>query len=96
MDPNQGELLPADTLVVEPRELPVRFQVDLSPEQEARRSALVERLYKLGGVPTDRAELLLESLAALVEAREAKKESDNTDSHAKKGPGGAPVKTGRE
>ena len=84
VDPNQSELLPADTLVVEPRELPVRFQVDLTPAQEARRLALVERLYKLDGVPTDRAELLLEALAALVEVRE----SDNTDSHAEKGPRG--------
>ena len=58
--------------------------LDLTPEQEVRRSALVERLHKLGGMPTDRAELLLEALAALVEDRE----SDNTDSHAKKGPGG--------
>jgi len=84
VDPDQGELLPSESLVVAPRELPVRFQVELTPAQEARRSALVERLRKLGGVPTDRAELLLESLAALVEDRE----SDNTDSHAKKGPRG--------
>ena len=50
--------------------MPVRFAVDLTPEQEARRSALVERLFKLGGVPTGRAELLLEALAALAQVRE--------------------------
>ena len=73
VDPDQMELLPDTPPIVGARELPVRFQVDLTPEQEARRSALVERLYKLGGVPTDRAELLLEALAALVEEKEAKK-----------------------
>ena len=70
VDPGQGELLPSSPPVVAPRELPVRFQVDLTPEQEARRAALVERLHKLGGVPNDRAELMLESLAALLESRE--------------------------
>jgi 5-methylcytosine-specific restriction endonuclease McrA len=70
VDPAQGELLPSSPPVVAPRELPVRFQVDLTPEQEARRSALVERLHKLGGVPTDRAELMLEALAALLETKE--------------------------
>jgi 5-methylcytosine-specific restriction endonuclease McrA len=69
-DPAQGELMPSAAPVVAPRELPVRFQVELSPEQEARRAALVERLHKLGGVPVDRAELLLEALAALVETKE--------------------------
>ena len=34
------------------------------------RAALVERLHKLGGVPVDRAELMLEALAALVETKE--------------------------
>ena len=67
VDPAQGELLPSMPPVVAPRELPVRFQVDLTPEQEARRSALVERLHKMGGVPSDRAELILEALAVLVE-----------------------------
>ena len=38
VDPAQGELLPSSPPVVAPRELPVRFQVDLSPEQEARPS----------------------------------------------------------
>jgi len=70
VDPGQGELLPSSPPVVAPRELPVRFQMDLTPEQETRRSALVERLFKLGGVPTDRGELMLESLAALVETKE--------------------------
>ena len=70
VDPGQGELMPAEPPVVAPRELPVRFQMDLTPEQEARRSALVERLHKLGGVPADRAELMLEALAALVETKE--------------------------
>ena len=69
VDPGQGELLPAEPIVVAPREMPVRFQMDLTPEQEARRAALVEKLHKLGGVPTDRAELMLEALAALVEAK---------------------------
>ncbi len=66
----QGELLPAAKTVIAPKELPVRFQLDLTPEQEARRAALVERLHKLGNAPTDRAELMLEALAALVEAKE--------------------------
>jgi len=70
VDPGQGEMLPSAPPVVGPRELPVRFQMELTPEQEARRSALVERLHKLGGVPADRAELMLEGLAALVETKE--------------------------
>lgn len=70
VDPSQGELLPSDKPVVSPQQLPVRFQLDLTPEQEARRAALVERLHKLGGVPHDRAELILEALAALVESKE--------------------------
>ena len=70
VDPGQGVLLPSSPPVVAPRELPVRFQVVLSPEQEARRSALVERLHKLGDVPNDRAELMLEALAALLETKE--------------------------
>ena len=70
VDPGQGALLPAAVPVSGPRELPVRFSLDLTPEQEARRAALVERLHKLGGVPADRAELMLEALAALVEVKE--------------------------
>ena len=70
VDPGQGELLPSGPTVVAPLELPVRFQVDLTPEQEARRSAVVEWLHKLGGVPTDRAELMLEAIAALLETKE--------------------------
>ena len=70
VDPAQGELLPSTPTVVAPWELPVRFQMDLTQEQEARRSALVERLHKLGGVPNDRAELMLEALAALLETKE--------------------------
>jgi len=49
VDPGQGVLLPSSPPVVAPHELPVRFQVDLTPEQEARRSVLVERLFKRGG-----------------------------------------------
>ena len=70
VDPGQAELLPGSPTVVDPKELPVRFQVDLSPEQEARRAALVERLHKLGATTNDKAELMLEALSALVEARE--------------------------
>jgi len=66
VDPRQVELLPAAPTVVASKELPVRFQMDLTPEQEARRAALVERLHKLGFAQTDRAELVLETLAALV------------------------------
>ncbi len=73
VDPGQGELLPAVPTVVAPAELPVRLTIELTPEQEARRTALVERLHKLGGAPADRAELLLEALAALVEAKEDKR-----------------------
>ena len=43
---DQGELLPGRAPVVPPETLPVRFQLDLTPEQEARRAALVERLVK--------------------------------------------------
>ncbi|MFN2370964.1 MAG: HNH endonuclease, partial [Candidatus Krumholzibacteriia bacterium] len=68
-----GELLPALPTVVAPKELPVRLTIELTPEQEARRAALVERLHKLGGAPADRAELLLEALAALVEAKQEEK-----------------------
>jgi len=70
VDPSQGELLPSSPPVVAPKELPVRFQMDLTPEQEARRAAMVERLHKLGGGPADRAELMLEALAALLETKE--------------------------
>jgi len=70
VDPGQVELLPAGPTVVAPREIPVRFQVDLTPEQEARRAALVERLHKTGGVPNDKGELMLVALAALLESRE--------------------------
>jgi len=70
VDPGQGVLLPSSPPVVAMRELPVRFQVDQTPEQKARRAAMVERLFKLGGVPTERAELMLESLEALLETRE--------------------------
>ncbi|MEN8008669.1 MAG: HNH endonuclease signature motif containing protein, partial [Candidatus Krumholzibacteriota bacterium] len=70
VDPGQGSLLPTSPPVVAPRELAVRFQMDLTAEQEARRAALVERLHKLGGVPNDRAELMLEALAALLETKE--------------------------
>jgi hypothetical protein len=73
VDPRQDELLPARPLVVSPREVPVRLQVDFSPEQEARRAALVERLHKLGVAPAGRAELILEALAALVEISEGEK-----------------------
>ncbi len=79
VDPGQGVLLPSSPSVVTPRELPVRFVVDLSPEQEARRSALLERLHKLGGVPADRAEFMLESMAAFLEIREMEI-ADETDS----------------
>ncbi len=70
VDPGQGELLPSSPAVVAPEELPVCFRLNLTPEQEARRSAMVERLHKLGGVPTDRAELMLEGLAVLLETKE--------------------------
>lgn len=70
VDPGQGDLLPKEPTIVAPKEIPVRFQLDLTPEQEARRAALVERLHKLGDVPNDRVELMLEALAALVESRE--------------------------
>jgi len=88
VDPAQRELLPKAPLVVAPRELPVCFQMDLTPEQEARRSALIERLHTLGGVPADRVELMLEALAVLVEVRETAFESDNTDSIAEMLSGG--------
>ncbi len=70
VDPGQGELLPSPPTAVAPKEIPVRFQMVLTPEQEARRAALEERLHKLGGMPHDRAELMLEAMAALVESKE--------------------------
>ncbi len=70
VDTGQTELLPGMPTVVAPQELPVRFQVDLTPEQEARRAALVERLHELGAAASDRAELMLDALAALVETKE--------------------------
>jgi len=82
VDPGQGVLMPASAPVVAPKELPVRFQMDLTPEQEARRAALVERLHKLGSVPTDRAELMLEALAALVESMEDSKRAPGGPSPA--------------
>ena len=75
IDPGQGELMPMET-VVAPREMPVDLHIRLTPEQEARRMALVEKLHKLGKVPTDRAELLLEALAALVEMQERSPRGD--------------------
>jgi len=74
VDPAQVELLPSSPPVVAPRELPVCLRMNLTPEQEARRSALVERLHKLGGVPNDRAELMLEALAVLVETKELQRQ----------------------
>ncbi|MCP4572733.1 MAG: HNH endonuclease [bacterium] len=68
VDPGQGELLPSAEPVT--REVPVRYSLELTPEQEARRAALVERLHKLGAAPADRAELLLDALAALVASHE--------------------------
>ena len=88
VDPGQGELLPSSPPVVAPRQLPVRFQVDLTPEQEARRAAMVERLHKLGGVPADRGELMLEGLAALLESKEI--ESRAMTNHHKKDQSGTP------
>jgi hypothetical protein len=90
VDPGQGVLLPSSPPVVAPRELPVRFQVDLTPEQEARRAAMVERLYKLGGVPNDRPELMLEALAALLETREIANETATKIKPHKTGQSGTP------
>jgi 5-methylcytosine-specific restriction endonuclease McrA len=92
VDPGQGELLPSSPPVVAPRQLPVRFQVDLTPEQEARRAAMVERLHKLGGVPADRGELMLEGLAALLETKEMEVlgEADAMTNHHKKEQSGTP------
>jgi len=73
VDPGQGELMPSEPTVVAPQELPVDYRIRLTPEQEARRAALIEKLHKLGDVPRDRAELLLEALAALVEAHDQKR-----------------------
>ena len=82
VDPCQGVLLPSSPPVVAPRQLPVRFQVDLTPEQEARRAVMVERLHKLGGVPADRGELMLEGLAALLESKEMESRA-MTNNHKK-------------
>jgi hypothetical protein len=62
----QLELAPAsvhlDTLA---REVPVRVGLTFTPEQHARWETLWERLRKLGGAPTGRAEVLLDALDAL-------------------------------
>ena len=42
VDPDQVSLLPDVPTVVAPTELPVRLVVEFTPEQEARRAALVE------------------------------------------------------
>jgi 5-methylcytosine-specific restriction endonuclease McrA len=73
VDPGQGELMPSSPPVVAPREMPVCFRLNLTPEQEVRRAAMVERLHKLGDVPADRAELMLEALAALLETKESQR-----------------------
>ncbi len=98
VDPAQGELLPAAPTVAPVRSVPTTLRVELSAEQEARRAALVERLHRLGGVPTDRAELLLEALAALVEEKEGQREPGNAraagssrDGTAERRPAGSAV-----
>ena len=60
------------------REVPVRVGLAFTPEQHARWEAAWERLRMLGGVPSDRAEALLDALDALAGTSEAPTSSAET------------------
>jgi 5-methylcytosine-specific restriction endonuclease McrA len=76
-DPNQAELMPIPSeLNIPPAAPPVRLTVEMTSEQFAIYEALLEKLHKQGPLG-NRAEMLLEAMAELVEA------------HAQKAPRGA-------
>ena len=64
----QGELLIEPRMEALAAEVPVRLQLEMSPEQFARYEALVEKLHKTHGA-TDKVEDLLQGLALLVDQR---------------------------
>lgn len=69
-NPSQGELVPSEKPVhIPPAVVPVRLNVEMTPEQFARYEALLEKLHKQGAV-VERAEMILEAMATLVEARQ--------------------------
>ena len=71
-NPNQTELLPpSNDLNIPPAAPPVRLTVEMTSEQFALYEVLLERLHKQGPVG-DRAEMLLEAMAELVESRTQK------------------------
>ena len=71
-DPNQAELMPIPSeLNIPPAAPPVRLTVEMTSEQFAIYEALQEKLHKQGPVG-GRAEMLLEAMAELVEARDQK------------------------
>ena len=62
----QLDLTPAEpALEALAREVPVRVGLTFTPEQHARWEALWEKLRKVGGLPTERVEVLLDALDAL-------------------------------
>lgn len=68
-NPGQTELLPnALPTNIPPAAVPVRLTVEMTPEQFARYEALLEQLHKQGAVG-NRADMVLEAMAELVESR---------------------------
>lgn len=73
----QLELAPTEPAVEAlAREVPVRVGLVFTPEQHARWEALWEKLRKVGGLPEDRVEVLLDALAGTVESLTSSAESD--------------------
>ena len=73
----QLDLTPAEPAVEAlAREVPVRVGLTFTPEQHARWEALWEKLRKVGGLPTDRVEVLLDALAGTAEALTTSAETD--------------------
>ena len=71
-NPGQGELMPAGkTRNIPAAVVPVRLSVEMTPEQFARYETMLEKLHKQGQVG-NRAEMMLEAMAALVEAQNKK------------------------
>ena len=69
-NPGQASLVPMEkSSNTPPAAVPVRLAVDMTPEQFALYESLLEKLHKQGPVG-NRAEMLLEAMAELVESRE--------------------------
>ncbi len=75
------------------REVPVRVGLTFTPEQHARWEAAWERLRKLGGLPADRTEALLDALDALAGTAAASSHCEDGDCavSAPRGAGRPPV-----